>query len=305
MSSTKTIVVFGATGVQGTALIEALSPNNTFRIIALSRNPASGPSKKLAALPNTTVAEAPATVMDKPLEVLESLGLKKGEIHGVFSVQGYVDDAAMVRQGKAIADAAVAYDVKHIVYSSVDFAGLTNTEVAGFETKRAVENYILTLPIGHTFLRPVQFMDIWLPDTPFQFKMGRTVWSKLTYYKHPERKHQLISSRDIGKAGAKAFIEGPQWKDGVVRLAGDEMVVGDLNKVYKEVYGTDIPFAPLPLAWFVSKVVGLVKEFAKFFDEHGFNVPIEEVRKDIPDLEDYRTFLLRNKQESEARAARA
>lgn len=121
-----------------------------------------------------------------------------------------------------------------LLYSSIRWMLLTH---ASYEVKRTVENYILKLPIGHTFLRPVQFMENYLPTAPFLFRMGRTVVMRFTFYEHPERKHQLIASRDIGEAGAKAFIEGPEWMGGVVRLAGWEGTVKEIDQIFKEVSG--------------------------------------------------------------------
>jgi uncharacterized protein YbjT (DUF2867 family) len=93
--------------------------------------------------------------------------------------------------------------------------------------------------MGYTFLRPVQFMDNYLPDAPMMFKLGRTVVIKHTFVNHPERKHQLISSRDIGRAGSKAFTEGPGWLNGVVRLAGDGLTMPELQRVFEEVRAFD------------------------------------------------------------------
>lgn len=42
--------------------------------------------------------------MEKPsvaFASLETKGVEKGGVHGVFSCQGYVDDVAMVRQGES------------------------------------------------------------------------------------------------------------------------------------------------------------------------------------------------------------
>lgn len=105
-----------------------------------------------------------------------------------------------------------------------------------FEVKHKVERYIQTLPsLRYTFLRPVQFMENFLPDSPFLFKMGRTVTMRYTFYTHPERKHQVISSADIGRAGARAFVQGPEWMDGKVRLAGDSLTVKEIDQVFEEV----------------------------------------------------------------------
>jgi len=91
-------------------------------------------------------------------------------------------------------------------------------------------------------------MENFLPTSPFMFKMGRTVVMRHTFYKHPERKHQLISVRDIGRAGAKAFVEGPEWMGGTIRLAGDGLTVKEIDQVFREA-------SISPLAFVVGRVI--------------------------------------------------
>lgn len=156
--------------------------------------------------------------------------------------------------GKAIADASLALGVHHLVYSSTDFGGLDDTGVSAFEAKRAVETHIRQItsspsgtPMGWTFLRPVQFMENFVPTAPFLFKMSRTVVLRYTFYKNPERKHQLIAVRDIGRAAALAFVNGPGWLNGVVRLAGDGLTTKQIDQVFKEVRRQDLSSAPNPV----------------------------------------------------------
>jgi hypothetical protein len=105
-----------------------------------------------------------------------------------------------------------------------------------FECKRKVENHIKTLsPMNYTLLRPCNFMDNLLPSAPMMFKMGRTVLLRQTFIKHPERKQQFISGRDIGRAGAKAFDRPEQFKDRAVGLVGDELTMPQVEAIYKEV----------------------------------------------------------------------
>jgi hypothetical protein len=116
-SSPKTILVFGATGNIGRALIEVCrltleshstllnpkelskSTHNDFSLIALSRNVRSATSTHLAALPRVTVKPLPADGMDKPAAAIAALGYKKGDIYGVFSCQGYVSQPVDTAQG--------------------------------------------------------------------------------------------------------------------------------------------------------------------------------------------------------------
>jgi len=137
MNDARTVVVFLATGLQGTALIEvcftaystialchhsfsdrssgvrvrnvslyqALSAHNTptiqWNILALTRDTSSSSARRLAALPGVTVRAVKADYMDHPAETLMGLGLKQGEVHGIFSNQAYVDDKTMIRQGES------------------------------------------------------------------------------------------------------------------------------------------------------------------------------------------------------------
>lgn len=87
--------------------------------------------------------------MDEPAKVFTQLNFANGDVYGVFSVQGYVDDKTMIRQGmrcivakmswthllgKAIADAAHSIGVKHFVYSSTDNGGPVDRGDSGIAT---------------------------------------------------------------------------------------------------------------------------------------------------------------------------
>ena len=138
----KTIVVFGATGLQGKYCIEVslvsesstpwdtpwdlyhtIAKYNTlhetrahaqklatyniptvdYRVIALTRSPTSSTSKHLASLAGVEILQVADDCMENPTPVFEQLqtkfGIGKGGVDGVLSVQGYVDDKMMVKQG--------------------------------------------------------------------------------------------------------------------------------------------------------------------------------------------------------------
>jgi hypothetical protein len=68
--------------------------------------------------------------------------------------------------------------------------------------------------------------------------MGRTLLIHHAFKTHPERKHQMVSTRDIGIAGARAFEEPGRWK--VLDLAGDEIDMVELQQTYREVMGEEV-----------------------------------------------------------------
>jgi uncharacterized protein YbjT (DUF2867 family) len=78
-------------------------------------------------------------------------------------------------------------------------------------------------------------MDNLLPTSPFFLKISRTILLRKTFIHHPERKHQFVSTRDIGRIGAKAITEGQPWIGKEVRLAGSEVTMPELEVTYQQV----------------------------------------------------------------------
>ncbi|ODO05691.1 hypothetical protein I350_04751 [Cryptococcus amylolentus CBS 6273] len=295
----KIIVVFGATGQQGSALINALSEYNTptphYTILALSRSPLAPSSVTLGSLPGVKIVPVAKNYMDEPDKVFLDNGLGKGGVWGVFSVQGYVSEDVEWKQAKAIADASKAIEVKHFVYSGVSFGTLVNDPPLAFAVKRKVEQYIESINLPHTFLRPTQFMDNLLPTSPFLFKVSRTILLRRTFYNHPERKHQMVSCRDIGQMGALAFANPHQYLGKAVDLAGDEFTMEELEKRYEGIMGAPIQLTFGVLAGFVRWMVAPLGSMANFYDDYGYTINIPELRKDMPELEDLDAFLKRYK----------
>ncbi|WWC71954.1 uncharacterized protein I206_105913 [Kwoniella pini CBS 10737] len=276
------IIVFGATGQQGASFIEALSTQNTlenvkYAIYALSRNPSSNQSTKLSNLPGVKVISVNKDYMNKPELAFEATGLKIDEIYGIFNVQGYVSDKVELAQGKAIIDASKKWNVKQFVYSSVSFGGLDDTKASGMEVKRDIENYLFESNLGYTILRPTQFMDNLLPNSAFI-------------------KHQLISIKDIGKTASQVIINSNKWLNKIIELAGDNLTIQEIENIYKEELNEPIELTYWPLATFVRWVSPL-GPMAKFFDNYGFKVNINQLKKDLPEVEfeDFRTYLRRYK----------
>ncbi|ODN77675.1 hypothetical protein L202_04825 [Cryptococcus amylolentus CBS 6039] len=233
--------------------------------------------------------------MDEPDKVFLDNGLGKGGVWGVFSVQGYVSEDVEWKQAKAIADASKAIEVKHFVYSGVSFGTLVNDPPLAFAVKRKVEQYIESINLPHTFLRPTQFMDNLLPTSPFLFKVSRTILLRRTFYNHPERKHQMVSCRDIGQMGALAFANPHQSLGKAVDLAGDEFTMEELEKRYEGIMGAPIQLTFGVLAGFVRWMVAPLGSMANFYDDYGYSINIPELRKDMPELEDLDAFLKRYK----------
>jgi uncharacterized protein YbjT (DUF2867 family) len=145
----KTVLVVGATGNQGSATVDhLLTSDRTFAVRGLTRTPNSEPARDLA--------ERGVDVRQGDLNDKETL---KSATEGVDTVvivtniwtAGF-DDA--VSHGKNIADVAVETGVSHVVFSG---AGYHNRDlgIAALEPAGQVEQYIRSLDVPATFLRPV------------------------------------------------------------------------------------------------------------------------------------------------------
>ena len=147
----KTILVSGATGRQGGALLKYLLKGQ-WRVRALTRNPGGRAAAELA---KTGVELAQGDMDD-----LESLKRAMKGVYGVYSVQDFwtVGARREVQQGKNMAEAARSAGVQHFLYSSVGGAE-RNSRISHWETKWEVENHIRKLGLPATMLRPAAFME--------------------------------------------------------------------------------------------------------------------------------------------------
>jgi len=143
----RTVTVFGATGSQGSSVVEAVLADGTFVPRAVTRNPASEASKKLAA---RGVEVVKGDLFDKE-SVLKAI---KGS-EAVYGVTNFWDPMVVeanalgeIDQGKTLIDACKEADVKFLVWSSLpDSAKISGGNYPGpgvrhFTNKAEIERYL-------------------------------------------------------------------------------------------------------------------------------------------------------------------
>src|ERR1700687_4081695 len=150
-NSDKTVLIAGATGRQGGALIRHLRPKG-WKLRALTRKTDSYASQELA--------RQGVELVQGDLEDPGSLERAARGVYGIYSVQDYwaVGARREVVQGKNLADAAKKAGVQHFVYGSVGGAE-RNSGIPHWESKWEIEKYIRQLGLPATILRPVSFME--------------------------------------------------------------------------------------------------------------------------------------------------
>src|SRR5262249_38335797 len=184
--SDKIVLVAGATGRQGGAVIRHLLPKG-WKVRALTRNPRAD-----AAL---ALERQGVEVAQGDLEDRASLERAARGVYRVYSVQDFwsIGTKREVEQGKNLADAAKKAGVGHFVYSSVGGAE-RHSGIDHWESKWQIENHIRGLGLPATILRPVAFMENYYVD---QVEIG-ILKGKLMDPIRPDKPYQTIAADDIG-----------------------------------------------------------------------------------------------------------
>lgn len=266
----RTILVTGATGHQGGAVLRHLRKKG-FTVRAFTRDPTKEAARGLVG-PGMEVVKG-------DFDDRASLQRALDGVQGVYAVQTSVEQGveAEVRQGKLLADEAKRNDVRHFVYSSVASAD-QNTGIAHFDSKQKIEEHIRGTGMRYTIFRPVFFMENWL-GMRSQINAGT-----LAFPLAPDTRLQMIAVDDIGAFVAMAFERPGHWEGRTVELAGDELSMTELAKVFGRMAGRDVEYAQAPWDEFEKKVGAELARMFRWFQDVGYHVDIPSLRKEYGSL---------------------
>jgi uncharacterized protein YbjT (DUF2867 family) len=293
-----TILVTGATGKQGGAVIKALlaSPDSKdIKIVALTRN-AESPSAKALALQAPEQIKLLAGDLKDPIAIFANAPekIKKVFFVSLPDMSPMSDGSSEEVKGKALIDASLEHGVGHFVYTSVDRHGsdsdANDTDVPHFYRKANVEKYLKETCKGTqmqwTILRPTAFMEN--VAAGFAGKVFPTAWKVGL---PPGTKLQLIATADIGYFGAQALLHTKEFAGRAIGLAGDDLTFEEANAIFREQVGSDIPttygIVGSALLWAI-KDVGLM---FKFWKETGYAADIKSLREEYPGLLSFKDWL--------------
>ena len=270
-NSDKTLLVTGATGRQGGAVIRHMLAKE-WKLRALTRDQGSYRAQQLVG--------RGVELVQGDLEDPGSVERATRGIYGVFSVQDFwaVGARREMQQGKNLADAAKKTGVEHFVYSSVGGAE-RNSGIDHWESKWEVEKRIRKLGLPATILRPVAFMENYYID---QVEIG-ILKGKLMDPIRAGKKYQTIAADDIGEFAALAFERPEDFIGQELELAGSELTNPETAEVLTRVLGKPVKFQQLPMP-LVRLVLG--KEFYqmfRWFNQEGFKADIRDLRRRYPD----------------------
>ncbi|KAM5343766.1 hypothetical protein ACJ41O_012303 [Fusarium nematophilum] len=291
----RALLITGATGKQGRAVINALVAKqpSDFLLLAVTRNAQSPSAQRLASKsPNIKLVEGS---LDSLPSLFQSAKKAAGTVPlwGVYSVQlsmgkGVTLDGE-VRQGKGLIDESIKAGVQHFVYSSVDRGGDKKswedaTRVPHFKTKHEIEQHLRDSTadgkskMGWTILRPVAFMENLEPG--FQTKVFLTLLRDTM----KEKSLQWIATDDIGVFAAKAFADPKAWNQKAISLAGDDLTFSQLSQAFEKTTGSPAGTTFGLLGKALKYAVPELGIMMEWFRDEGYGADLAGIQKLHPEL---------------------
>lgn len=255
-----------ATGQQGGAVVRHLLKDG-WKVRAFVRNTDSDSAK--------TLAKDGAELVQGDLEDSVSIENAMQDVYGVFSFPNMASGLeGEIRQGKAVADAAKATGIQHLVQSSV--GGVErNSGVPHFESKWQIETYIQELGLPVTSIRPAYFME------NFNWKRSEILGGTLESMGITDGKAlQMISVNDIGAFTAIVFNEPEKYIGQSLEIAGDELSESQTAEVFARVLSNDVEFIPQQTKSPYEDMAIMVE----WFNTDGYEANIDNLRTIHPSL---------------------
>ncbi|KAI3320404.1 NAD(P)-binding protein [Xylariaceae sp. AK1471] len=293
----KVILVTGATGKQGGAVINALlkQKEEDFTILAVTRN-ISGSGARRLKTKSKSIRLVQGDLDYVPALFREAHNVAGHRaIYGVYSVQVSTGKGVTfegeIRQGKELIHESIHAGVEHFVYGGVERGGdeaswENKTPIPHFQSKYQIEHYLreqtehgkVGQDMGWTILRPVAFMDNLAPGFPtkvFMAVLRNWLGNKPV---------QWVATSDIGVFAAKAFINPTCWNHRAIGLAGDELNFDQISKAFENATGYPVPvtywFFGSALIWMVTELALMIG----WFVSDGYRADVKACRSEYPEM---------------------
>jgi uncharacterized protein YbjT (DUF2867 family) len=273
----KTILVTGATGKQGGAVLRHLI-NHGWHVRVICRDPNKTTAQECA--------ETGVEVLKGDLDDRNSVLRAAKGVYGIYSVQSLEKGPEVeFRQGKTLADVAKECGAQHFVYSSVGSAN-RNTGIPHFESKWQIEQHISSLKLPATILRPAWFMENFLTT---QFRSS-ILEGTLSMPLKPNKTLQMIAVDNIGGFAAIAFENPDKYIGQAIDIAGDELTMPQVAQKLSRVIEREVRYLEMPMEQMKAISADWAAMF-QWFNDYGYNSDISRLRRMLPDLIDFETWL--------------
>jgi len=265
----KRVVVTGATGKQGGAVVKTLLERG-HEVRAVTRNSDSAKARELA--------DAGVTLIRASLEDTAALAKALEGATSLFAMTTPFEGGpqAEVRQGVSAADAAKAAGA-HLVFNSAGSAN-RQTGIPHFDSKYEVEAHIAKIGVRATVLAPVYFME--------NLYFGREQLAKGVYAAPlpPTRRLAQVAVADIGAVAVRMLEDPDRFAGKRFDLGGDELTGNDVVAVLTRVTGRPFTYFQVPLDVIRQRMGEDGAKMYAWFDRVGFTVDRAALLREFPDV---------------------
>ncbi|MEU5794769.1 NmrA/HSCARG family protein [Streptomyces sp. NPDC047813] len=253
--TTGTIAVFGATGQQGGAVVDALLEHKA-RVRALVRDPQSDRAQALAA----RGVELAAIRAEDPASLAAALAMVEGFYFMSPEANSLDEVEVEIRIGTALVDAAVEAGVPHVVFNSV-FGADRERGVPHHDSKHRIEEHLRKSGLRAEMVRATAFMENFASVMAPSLEHGEIV---LRMPLPEDVALKMISVRDIGRVAAALLLGIAEAPRGVVELVGDELTGPEIAAAFGVRAGLPARYEALPLSVLPNDLdKAMFREFAK------------------------------------------
>ncbi|KAI4210945.1 MAG: hypothetical protein LQ351_006264 [Letrouitia transgressa] len=273
------LVVFGSTGQQGGSVANYVAADpelsRRYNIRGVTRD-----NSKSAA---QALAQQGVEVVSGDLDDESSIKDALRGAHTVFAMTRTIYDdqakAREVRQGKGLADTAVAAGAKYFIYSTESHAGDISGgkyPVDAYDAKADVEQYIRQLPIQSAFFAPATFMQ------NFAGMMAPRPTGDGTYaianIHSPDAKFPWLDVvNDSGKFVGAILAEPEKYEGKVLAAAAEILSLEEAAAVISKVTKKTVKYSQMPEDKYrsflpPSAADGIVNMFL-YIQDHGYYGP--------------------------------
>lgn len=279
-AETRRVLVVGATGNQGGAVVDALlEMDKPYDIRGLTRDAESAAARELS--------ERGVEMVEGDLEIKESLREAVAGVDTVFAVTNFWTSGyeSQVLQGKNIADAAADAGVVHFILSGVGSHD-QDTGIPHFESAWEIDQYIQQLELPNTVLKPVFFFQ------NLEAMSDDILDGTLAMPLAPDVSLQMIDVADIGRAAAHAVDNPDDFIGERIDLAGDEKTLEEMADAFSAVIETPVKPVHVPIEQAREQLGDEMTDMFDWFNRVGYSADIHALEHDIfgftfARLEDY------------------
>lgn len=279
MSEQTRVLVSGATGNQGGAVIDHLLASETaFDVRGLTRDTESDTAQALS--------ERGVTMVAGDLNDKGSLRPHVSDVDAVFAVtnfwtQGY---EAQVQQGKNIAEVSAEENVDHFVFSGVGSHD-KETGVAHFDSAWEIDQHAQDLDLPMTVLQPVFFFQ------NFEAFAEDILEGTLALPLEEGVSLQMVDVDDLGHAAAVALAKPEEFIGDRYDLAGDDKTLAETAEILSEVTGVDVEPYHVPIEDAYEDFGEEFTVMCEWFNEVGYDADIDALEEtfgfEFTSLEEY------------------